>query len=726
MSFPYKYNYAQLARESGFQLRIFKDGPLDWRLMGSVEVERIVREQCLEQIDSVLNHLSEAPLGSILESNILDSGIAKYFLLSQFSIQYLLFCRKFLEETVAELRESHGAAQIEVASLKRSLVEANNEILQLNKRVTQMEAIHEVIYPCHLCTKNFVSNDALNLHITRKHSTHLNTKTDLQLPSAKDRENDISLINTIKLELEIKHLKERLNNAERKIKDGVTTPKSPKNRNECDKLVTNTVTHSIGIQSNLSETKERDEQTEDPSLSQWAETISHLHETLIGLNNWKEEQCRQHFEFLADINGKLRELTEVVEQQKPEQMVSAPESTKHVLNALLDRKMEEIGKFTLDRLSDVVKKFEVNYNDKLEELERELLKKSEPTRVSTQVNASTEEQEKSNNDVIVTDQPNQGKHPKVAYGNEDDKINKQRLLKTDNDATNTDSASDQETSSHSNQTFTKIKSENPDTHFDHKLDTDASTEESEEILDTVSQNIANSKELFFEGTINLSNSEHNKLEDKTNRKPQIVKKHDKLSVLKPKTVTRREAKRLLSSNLTDMGIDKQATYLTATSMKALANELSERRHKLKEKHQHFYPTRNRIKKFVDRLCSSKLPADVNALLNATKPQKPLKSSFKLGHMDYPISSDDEGTNLSEKTNNTAPQIPVHSGHNPEFKNRLESILASPIRIPEDIIKTKTRDEVTNRTPVPMPRKKVMFNRRDVNDTLSLSETESPS
>lgn len=36
MTFNYTYNYPQVARESGFKLRNYKDGPLDWRLIGNL------------------------------------------------------------------------------------------------------------------------------------------------------------------------------------------------------------------------------------------------------------------------------------------------------------------------------------------------------------------------------------------------------------------------------------------------------------------------------------------------------------------------------------------------------------------------------------------------------------------------------------------------------------------------------------------------------------------
>ena len=348
-----------------------------------MEVERILSEQNFEQINGVLDHISEAPLASILDSNILDSGIAKYFIISQFAIQFLLFCRKFLEETVTELRESHGSSQMEIATLRKSLSEANNEILQLHKKITQMEAIHEVIYPCHLCTKNFVSSDALSLHISRKHQGNngkLEKRPDGQHSLLKERENDMALINTIKLELEIKQLKERLNNTEKEIKDkNIESNNTYPTKSIETALEPKISTHSIGIQSNLSEIKERDDKSDDDLSisSENRQKLCLLQEKLQDFERWKEEQKVQNSEFLTEINKKLKEFSAALEVAKNndmhEQKVGTSSAVEN-LEMLLSKRIEDIGKANASKLDEIVNKIETNYKDKLDKLEAELKK----------------------------------------------------------------------------------------------------------------------------------------------------------------------------------------------------------------------------------------------------------------------------------------------------------------------------------------------------------------
>ncbi|XP_075144870.1 DAZ interacting zinc finger protein 1 [Haematobia irritans] len=711
MSFAFKYNYPQVARESGFQLRNFKDGPLDWRLIGTVEIERVLREQCLEQLDSVLPHLSEAPLGSILENKVLDGGIAKYFLLSQFSIQYLLFCRKFLEETIEDLRESHGAAQMEVATLKRSLSEANNEILQLHKKITHMEAIHEVIYPCTFCTKNFVSNDALNLHISRKHSVNVRHEGS-ETPSTKDRGNDLNLINTIKLELEIKQLKERLNNAEIKIRDGLKVPTSlQSNRSDFEqeeKRRSSTV--SIGIQSNLTEIKEQDDKNENVSSHEchYLGQVSELQDKLVDLNQWKEEQKAQNAQFLIEISKLFTTVVECQElqQKRVENELITPSPSMDHLDALLSKKIEEIGETTTAKLSDVMSKLELSYKHKLEELEKTLIKTGHQNVPKEESNKIMVTPKKEN--LLKVKPEDEEKVEQEVMGESKSKTEKE-ITKVENPQmpvkqvqslkippeNSCESISEDESSILSNQTFVKSKSDNLNKSKEY------STEQSEESAE--------------EDNKDLPTKEHEKRNIK-------AKSH-----ARPKSVTRSESKKMVNSRLVALGISPKLTHLSNSSLKTISHELNERRHKTKEKHPNFYATRNKIKKFVDKLCSSKMPENAQALLRATRPIKQQDHSVKHTVLS---SSDEEESNLGGSQNKTSTPIKeTHSFHNTQFKQRLERILASPIRKPDEQTKAiihKQNEPLEQRYPIPMPRtKRVMFNQpeKKTNDIFSASESE---
>lgn len=324
--------------------------------------------------------MSEAPLGTALETHILDSGIAKYFTMSQYAIQYLLCCRTFLDESVVELREAHATAQDEIAKLRKSLAESNNEIVQLHKKITQIETIREIVFPCHLCPKNFISNEALNIHIGRKHRVCTPTTTPAGGGSvSRDRDNDMQLINTIKMELEIKQLKERLNAAEKNIKErngsfGQPVAASPRQ----DQATATIDVRNVGIQSNLAESKEKDDLGND---SERKAQLHGLAERLSSFEAWQTQLKQGNEQFIQDINQKLEDLTHALEVSKQRELSSeaitpaeGPAVTPCLddLERILTEKVTEIGKESSNKLEEVVNQLEISYNDKLEVLEREL------------------------------------------------------------------------------------------------------------------------------------------------------------------------------------------------------------------------------------------------------------------------------------------------------------------------------------------------------------------
>ncbi|XP_049535102.1 cilium assembly protein DZIP1L [Anopheles darlingi] len=272
MSSKWHHNFPKIAREAGFTIRELSIGHcIDWRFVASIDPYNIVSERDYEKLDEFIPHISEVPIGTVLNNRILDPAIGKYFILAQFSIQYLLFCKQFLDETVVEIRSSIQELQNENGRLETMNKKKNDEIMLLQRRLQRAESINQQhapptnIFPCSKCTKNFISSELLSAHILRKHA---NLRASDDSTDRKSSNTDTSLINTIKLELEVKQLKERLNAAEKDLShqrcskdhrcrsctdeqsNGSVAPETPKPK---------ILRHSIGIQSNLMDEKDLNE-----------------------------------------------------------------------------------------------------------------------------------------------------------------------------------------------------------------------------------------------------------------------------------------------------------------------------------------------------------------------------------------------------------------------------------------------------------------------------------
>ncbi|XP_020811198.1 zinc finger protein DZIP1L [Drosophila serrata] len=724
----FKGNFPQMVRGTGFKLRQYRDGPLDWRLMGSYETERILREQNFELVDKALTHLSEAPLGTVLETHILDSGIAKYFVMSQYAIQYLLCCRTYLDECVTDLKEAHTTAQQEIATLRKSLGESHNEVVQLHKRITQIEAIREVVYPCHLCPKNFISNEALNVHIGRKHRVasppSLASGQGKDKEKDKDKDTDLHLINTIKMELEIKQLKERLNAAERNIRERGTGSKRASPRQE---------QRSIGIQSNLAEAKEKDEgsgeQMHDSEATERKEQMTGLAERLKNFEEWQQQLKQSNENFIKDINQRLEVLSRALEQSKQASASTPPLEDRVAtpcledLERILTEKVAEIGKVSAHKLEEVVYHMEMGYREKLEALEREL----------KQLISQTKEQPHH-----VQALPAASKIPKPVTRKEEtnmDRIRKQvesefLKKKRDDDTYSIEEAPREKTisqlvsqvqvhavekeqpsagSSGSNPTYTKPSVE--------PISSKLETKEATDISDSLSPEEAGQEE-------DQSLTEEEDTEASTSES-EAPRKDDKATPSRPperaiktplKPLTRKDARKLVNRKLMPHGFDMKSKGISHTSLKRVNSEVAEHRNKLKLKYPHFYATRNRIRKFVGKLCSAKFPERAQVLLKHKTPLKPIEVPKKRIPQSTPLErseedaastqSEDQEDELSQgseesQSRSSSPQPQVSR----DFKARLEEILVKPAAT----VRGGATKSAINSRPVPLPRKRVMFN-----------------
>ncbi|XP_033161983.1 zinc finger protein DZIP1L [Drosophila mauritiana] len=719
----FKGKYPQMVRETGFKLRQYRDGPLDWRLMGSYETERILREQNFELVDKALAHLSEAPLGTVLETHILDSGIAKYFVMSQYAIQYLMCCRTYLDECVTDLREAHTTAQEEIATLRKSLSESNNEVVQLHKRITQIEAIREVVYPCHLCTKNFISNEALNVHIGRKHRVASPPSLTSATGKEKDRDKatDVHLINTIKMELEIKQLKERLNAAERNIKERSTGSKRVSPRQE---------QRHVGIQSNLAEPKEKDEdsgEARQSEASERKEQLTGLVERLSNFEEWQTQLKQSNEQFIQDINKRLEGLSHALEQSK-EASASTPPLEDRVatpcledLERILTEKVAEIGKVSAHRLEEVVYHLEEGYKEKLEALERELKQLSvqkvppEPVQtvpVASKIPKPVVRKEETNIDRIrkqVESEFLKQKHDDDTYSIEEAprKSSEKPFPQLVTQVQVVEKEQSSAGSSGSNPTYTK----SPREPFPSKPETKETTDVSDSLSQEETENEEERSLTEEEGTdVPTSESEA----PREDPKPKTIKPSGRIIKSPQKPITRKDARKMVNRKLMPHGFDMKSKGISHTSLKRVNSELTEHRNKLKLQHPHFYATRNRIRKFVEKLCSAKFSERAEMLLKHKSPLKPMEVPGKgipmsaiseKSEEDIASSQDeeqaDEQTDSSEQQSRSpSPQRLVSR----DFKARLEEILVKPAAT----IRGASKSSLSSR-PVPLPRKRVMFN-----------------
>lgn len=224
---------------------------------GSIDVDWLVKENDLDRLDSVQNHLSSAPVASLLLHNsVLDGSVVKYFELAQCSIQFLLFCKQFLDQSVTTLRNNVCELRWKNEKLERLCKRRNEELLAVHSQQARkgtespwqgMEGGSRTLV-CPKCCKDAINSSGMEIDKATNvgppfgHNHHQNQQrrravtkasSSVREPSLYDdngslennrnaavdgeedrsqriENRDINLINTIKLELEVKHLRAQL------------------------------------------------------------------------------------------------------------------------------------------------------------------------------------------------------------------------------------------------------------------------------------------------------------------------------------------------------------------------------------------------------------------------------------------------------------------------------------------------------------------------------------
>lgn len=156
-----------------------------------IDSKEVIKKNQFEVIEKLLPKLLRIqPLEIVIPS--CSSLVLNYIQIVQFTIYYLFLCRNIMEE-------SYGSVS--------NLGQSSHRTESVSSKCTSYIQSPKSIYPCPKCTKNFINHEMLNMHMERKHNEYKMEKS----------ETDKVLINTIKLELEIKQLKERLIDAEKKL-----------------------------------------------------------------------------------------------------------------------------------------------------------------------------------------------------------------------------------------------------------------------------------------------------------------------------------------------------------------------------------------------------------------------------------------------------------------------------------------------------------------------------
>ncbi|XP_011882339.1 PREDICTED: zinc finger protein DZIP1L [Vollenhovia emeryi] len=225
------HDFPKLARESGFYFNMHGSRVrVDWNRIGAIDIDRVVRERDFSTIDQNINNVIDYCLESEYDVKILDPSFVKLFRLAQLSVEYLLYCKQYLDHSVIILKDELRQKIEQNVGMKKEIAALEDTVKSLKDRTRERRKLIETsvgeisngeVFKCPHCPKTFVRAIFVSAHVARKHSFI----SDAGVTASPVH--DHYRAETEKLHNEIKTLKERLNQTERVI------------RNESDKLLDN-------------------------------------------------------------------------------------------------------------------------------------------------------------------------------------------------------------------------------------------------------------------------------------------------------------------------------------------------------------------------------------------------------------------------------------------------------------------------------------------------------
>ncbi|XP_070149241.1 cilium assembly protein DZIP1 isoform X1 [Polyergus mexicanus] len=262
------HDFPKLARESGFYFNMHGSRVrVDWNRISAIDIDRLICERDFSTIDENINNVIDYSLESEYDVKILDSNFVKLFRLAQLSVEYLLYCKQYLDHSVIILKDELRQKIEQNVNMKKEIATLEDTIKSLRDKSKEKRKLIEAtvgeisngeIFKCPHCPKTFVRAIFVNAHIARKHSY----MSDMSVATSPMHEH--YRVETEKLHNEIKTLKERLNQTERVI------------RNESDKLLDNTEDYTKNISRNKYDISKLDKFQEERRYQEDIESLKNM------------------------------------------------------------------------------------------------------------------------------------------------------------------------------------------------------------------------------------------------------------------------------------------------------------------------------------------------------------------------------------------------------------------------------------------------------------------
>lgn len=161
------HDFPKLARESGFYFNMhgsrvrvdwnrismqillhecrvhFCKLPICFSIAGAIDIDRVIRERDFSIIDQNINNVIDYCLESEYDVKILDPNFVKLFRLAQLSVEYLLYCKQYLDHSVIILKDELRQKIEQNVSMKKEIAALEDTVKNLKERSKEKRKLIE-------------------------------------------------------------------------------------------------------------------------------------------------------------------------------------------------------------------------------------------------------------------------------------------------------------------------------------------------------------------------------------------------------------------------------------------------------------------------------------------------------------------------------------------------------------------------------------------------------
>lgn len=109
----------------------------------TIDIDRLIRERDFSSIEENINNVIDYSLESEYDVKILDSNFVKLFRLAQLSVEYLLYCKQYLDHSVIILKDELRQKIEQNVSMKKEIATLEDTIKNLKDKSKEKRKLIE-------------------------------------------------------------------------------------------------------------------------------------------------------------------------------------------------------------------------------------------------------------------------------------------------------------------------------------------------------------------------------------------------------------------------------------------------------------------------------------------------------------------------------------------------------------------------------------------------------